>query len=68
MRARIKAKLWTKPRHRLSFFTLYLLPVLRMDWIKLTQQEKIDYELNFNVNFYLIVGWLFWVYQINIKI
>jgi len=68
MRARIKAKLWTKPRYRLSFFMLYLLPVLRMDWIKLTQQEKADYELNFNVDFYLIVGWLFWVFQINIKI
>jgi len=65
---KIKANLWTKPRYKLSFFTLYLLPVLRMNWIKLTQQEKADYKLNFSVDFYLIVGWLFWVFQINVKI
>ena len=65
---KIKANSWTKPRYKLSFFTLYPLPVLRIDWIKLTQQEKVDYELNYNVDLYLIVGWLFWIFQINIKI
>ena len=65
---KVKAKLWTKPRHRLSFFMLYLLPALRIDGIRFTQQEKSDYGLNYNAGYYIIIGWLFWIFEININI
>lgn len=64
---KVKANLWGKPRHKLSFFTLYALPVLRMDHFCCTKEEKVKYEFDFNHQLSFIIGWLFWVFEIDIK-